>query len=294
MKTLNFFIALLLIATASAISIGDQKIETVVALPGTTSATFITPVPGQALVWSSSGAAVSAVMSDQAATALALKADSSTVTALATSNSGKEPAIAAGTSGQYFCGDKTWQTLTIPTNTNQLTNGSSYLSSITSLIAAGSNISLSGSGTVASPYVITGTNSGGTVTSVTAGTGLSGGTITTSGTISLPNTGTAGTYGIVTTDAQGRVTSGKRQETYSGTTAVTTGVFTVTFTTPFSAAPNIQSSLINGADNQNLRVTNIATTGFTVLARTRTDIVGLVPTWANASGLAVDVLITEK
>lgn len=48
----------------------------------------------------------------------------------------------------------------------------------------------------------------GPVTSVTAGAGLSGGTITTTGTISLPNTGTAGTYSLVTTDAQGRVTSG--------------------------------------------------------------------------------------
>ena len=48
----------------------------------------------------------------------------------------------------------------------------------------------------------------GTVTSVTAGAGLSGGTITTTGTISMPNVGTAGTYSGVTTDAQGRVTSG--------------------------------------------------------------------------------------
>lgn len=48
----------------------------------------------------------------------------------------------------------------------------------------------------------------GTVTSVTAGAGLSGGTFTTSGTISMPATGTAGTYTNVTTDAQGRVTSG--------------------------------------------------------------------------------------
>lgn len=46
------------------------------------------------------------------------------------------------------------------------------------------------------------------VTSVTAGTGLSGGTITSTGTISLPNTGTAGTYTSVTTDAPGRVTAG--------------------------------------------------------------------------------------
>ncbi len=52
----------------------------------------------------------------------------------------------------------------------------------------------------------------GTVTSVTAGSGLSGGTITGTGTISLPAVGTAGTYGSstvvpeITTDAQGRIT----------------------------------------------------------------------------------------
>ncbi len=52
----------------------------------------------------------------------------------------------------------------------------------------------------------------GSVTSITAGSGLLGGTITTSGTISMPSLGTAGTYGsstdipVITTDAQGRVT----------------------------------------------------------------------------------------
>lgn len=48
----------------------------------------------------------------------------------------------------------------------------------------------------------------GTVTSVTAGTGLSGGTITTTGTVSLPNTGSPGTYSTVTSDTQGRIVSG--------------------------------------------------------------------------------------
>lgn len=48
------------------------------------------------------------------------------------------------------------------------------------------------------------------VTSVTAGAGLSGGAITSTGTISMPNVGTPGTYGsatvvpVITTDAQGR------------------------------------------------------------------------------------------
>lgn len=46
------------------------------------------------------------------------------------------------------------------------------------------------------------------VRSVTAGAGLSGGIITGAGTISLPSTGTAGSYSGVTTDAQGRVTTG--------------------------------------------------------------------------------------
>ena len=50
--------------------------------------------------------------------------------------------------------------------------------------------------------------SGGSVSSVTAGSGLTGGTITTSGTISMPTVGTAGTYAKVTTDSQGRVTAG--------------------------------------------------------------------------------------
>lgn len=48
----------------------------------------------------------------------------------------------------------------------------------------------------------------GTVTAINTGTGLAGGPINTTGTISLSNVGTAGTYTKVTTDAQGRVTSG--------------------------------------------------------------------------------------
>ena len=56
---------------------------------------------------------------------------------------------------------------------------------------------------------------GGTVTSITAGTGLTGGTITSSGTIALDTSGvTAGTYQGLTVDTYGRVTSATNK-TYS-------------------------------------------------------------------------------
>ena len=48
----------------------------------------------------------------------------------------------------------------------------------------------------------------GSVTNIATGTGLAGGPITSIGTISLANVGTAGTYTKVTTNAQGQVTSG--------------------------------------------------------------------------------------
>ena len=59
--------------------------------------------------------------------------------------------------------------------------------------------------TVTPNWVYIGT---GSINSITAGAGLDGGVITSSGTISMSNTGTSGTYTKVTTDSKGRVTSG--------------------------------------------------------------------------------------
>jgi hypothetical protein len=75
-------------------------------------------------------------------------------------------------------------------------------------LVAGTNIALTPSG---NQITISSTGGGvGTVTSIIAGAGLSGGTITTSGTIALTNTGVvAATYtnSTVAIDAQGRITS---------------------------------------------------------------------------------------
>jgi hypothetical protein len=94
-------------------------------------------------------------------------------------------------------------------------------------IVAGSGISISGA---TGAVTINSTNTG-TVTSITAGTGLTGGTISSSGVIALGNTTvTPGTYTVstITVNAQGRITSasnGAAISTVTGTAPinVTTG-----------------------------------------------------------------------
>jgi hypothetical protein len=97
----------------------------------------------------------------------------------------------------------------------------------TVVLNAGTGISTSGT---YPNFTITNTNlsSGGTVTSVASGTGLTGGPITTSGTLSIANTGvTAGTYGsaavipVIQVNSQGQITNISTQPTnapaYQGT-----------------------------------------------------------------------------
>lgn len=79
-------------------------------------------------------------------------------------------------------------------NANLRTLIATKLSNITGLITPGTGISISGSGTSGSPYVISSAISGGTVTEVNSGYGLTGGPITGAGTLVVDTATLSGKY----------------------------------------------------------------------------------------------------
>jgi hypothetical protein len=115
----------------------------------------------------------------------------------------------AGTSSQQILGDGSLSTKI--TNNNQLTNGSGYITNATGLITAGTNVVITGSGTSASPYVIT---SSGGVSGTTWGT-ISGSIgnqtdlqVALAAKVSGNSAITGATKTKVTYDSKGLVTSG--------------------------------------------------------------------------------------
>lgn len=116
------------------------------------------------------------------------------------------------------------------------------------------------------------TGGGGTVTSVVAGAGLSGGTITTTGTIALQNSGvTAGTYTYptLTVDAYGRVTAASNACSPVLCCSVTNRGDLLA-----ASGPSTVTRLGAGADNQVLVACAICPTGLT---------------WVNTSAVSASI-----
>jgi hypothetical protein len=119
------------------------------------------------------------------------------------------------------------------------------------------------------------TSNTGTVTSIVAGTGLSGGTITTSGTIALANTAvTPGSYTTanITVDAQGRITAASNGSASGGVTSIIQG----TGISVNSATGAVTVTNSDRGSSQNI-FKNIAVSGqSTVVADTNDDTLTLV------------------
>jgi hypothetical protein len=133
-------------------------------------------------------------------------------------------------------------------------------------------------------------NPQGTVTSITAGTGLSGGTITTSGTINIANTtvtaasyGSANTVATFTVNAQGQLTAAGNTTIAISNSAVS-GLGTMS--TQNANAVTITGGNISGT---NVSSSNVTITGGTINVQTTNHLASTntTATFGNASLLLI-------
>jgi len=190
----------------------------------------------------------------------------STTAALTTGLGTKEGVIAAGSTGQYWRGDKTFVTLN------------------TSVVPESGNLYYTDTRARASNSAGVGINYNATTGVITNSAPDQAVSLTGSGGINI--TGTYPNF-IISYPAV------KRQEPYSGVSNAS-GVYTITYTTPFAVTPNVQFQVIGGTARTVIMITSSSTTGCSFLVQTRNDVLGLLPTYSNVVGANIDILVTEK
>jgi hypothetical protein len=147
-----------------------------------------------------------------------------------------EPKITAGTTAQYWRGDKSWQTL--PVYTLAGLGGQPQLNGTGFVKASGTTISYDNSSYYLASNPNGYTSNTGTVTSIATTAPLTGGTITTSGTLGITQA-TASTSGFLSS-TDWNTFNGKQ----NAITNPTTGTGTTNYVTKWTGASTLGNSLI--------------------------------------------------
>lgn len=195
--------------------------------------------------------------------------------------------IGAGTSN--FSGDYNDLTNRI-TNNNQLTNGSGFVTAATAPVTSVN--SLTGAVTLTAASVGAATASHNHTASQISDS-------TTIGRSLLTAANQAAVQSIVggsQVNSDWSATSGVSQilnkpAKYSGTTNGS-GVYAVTYGSAYSVKPHIVFSVEGGTNKDTTVLTSTTTTGFSILVERRSDVIGLLPTYAAVSGITVNVTVT--
>ena len=147
-----------------------------------------------------------------------------------------EPKITAGTTAQYWRGDKSWQTL--PVYTLAGLGGQPQLNGTGFVKASGTTISYDNSSYYLASNPSGYTSNTGTVTSIATTAPLTGGTITTSGTLGITQATTSTSGFLSSTDWN--TFNGKQ----NAITNPTTGTGTTNYVTKWTGASTLGNSLI--------------------------------------------------
>lgn len=196
-------------------------------------------------------------------------------------------AIDAGTSN--FSGDYNDLTNRV-TNNNQLTNGAGFITSATAPVTSVN--SKTGSVTLSN------TDVGAAATSHTH-TASNISDSTTIGRSILTASNQAAVQAIIggsQVNSDWLSTSGVSQilnkpAKYSGATNGS-GVYSVTYGSAYSTKPQLVFSVEGGTNKDTTVLTSTTTTGFSILVERRSDVIGLLPTYAAVSGITVNVTVT--
>lgn len=178
-----------------------------------------------------------------------------------------------------------------PTNLNQFTNGPGFITSTTAPVTSVNTltgtvtITASGIGAAASSHTHTAsqisdsTTTGRAILTATNSTAVN----TLLGIAAQVNSDWSASTGIA------QILN--KPAKYTGTTNGS-GIYTVTYGSAYGSKPMIVFAVEGGTNKDTALLTSTTTTGFSILVERRSDVLGLLPTYAIVSGATVNVIVT--